>query len=65
MFTGMPDDPAILLRGLPPGEIPTPPANKNRPYKKMPHFIIIGTKKCGTGALRQMLPYHSKIKPPK
>ena len=30
--------------------------------RHLPTFIVIGAKKCGTGALRQMLPFHSKIK---
>ena len=32
--------------------------------QRKPAFLIIGSKKCGTGALREMLPLHSKIKPP-
>ena len=30
--------------------------------KRLPNFIIAGSKKCGTGALRTMLPNHSLLK---
>ena len=35
---------------------------KNR---RLPDFVIIGSKKCGTGAFRTFLSLHSKIVPPK
>ena len=36
-----------------------------RDKQRLPDFIIIGAKKCGTGALARFLDWHSKINKPK